>query len=126
MINEEIIPIIIFDIRYFDLDISCGKNENACKCTEKPENPRAKAVRISESFFEKKIFFEIIKVAFPTSKNDAINADKVRFLSIADNRPIIPEKKIMYELIVIEEKPACLTDAVKLKLCLEISLIMCE
>ena len=112
------------DIRYFDLDISCGKNENACKCTEKPENPRAKAVRMSESSFEKKIFFEIIKVAFPTSKIDAKKADKVGFLSIADTRPIIPEKKIMYELIVMEENPACLTDVVKLKLCLEISPIL--
>ena len=100
--------------------ISGGKVAFACKITDSPEKPRAKPKSAILNGASKAIF-AILALAFPTSKNEDIRADIMRFFIKHSEREIAAEKNIINEQTEREIIPADLTDEEKSKLCLVIS-----
>ena len=65
--------------KYFALDISLGRKAKACICTDIPENPSAKAVKIAAISFEKCGHFASKTAEFPISKKADIIVKIVSF-----------------------------------------------
>ena len=122
-IIDERIPCVNFITKYFDLVISLGRIEKACICIEKPEKPRAKAVRAFLCDKVKILQRYIIDAALPISHTEAKTEVKASFLKIAENKLISAQKKIIKAPILMQDNPASFIDAVKSKLCLEIYVI---
>jgi hypothetical protein len=58
--------------KYFAFNASFGKKENACKCTDSPENPSAKAISNCLVLKLKSVDDPILSTAEHSSKSEAI------------------------------------------------------
>ena len=105
-------------------DISLGKKEKTCICTEKPETPSAKAKRGFVNLPSVILVAYIFSQAEVNSKNGEIRVKRISFLIRVLRSADMPEKKIIYAHTLIDEYAADRTDSTKLNVCPEITLVI--